>query len=297
MIAKVTAPDLPQDVTAAELLIEHHKEHKVEINARSDVINQFYDTGHNLVRDGHFLSAEIKERINILHHRMDLLNHTWRQRSIIYEQNLDVQLFKREANLLENWIIVREGPLKDVHYGDSILQVEDLIRKHEDFEKTIEAQEEKFIALQRITLVEEAFARQREEEAKARQAERERLEQERLAQRKRLEMQRITELRRLEEHKDRPRDMPIPEGQMNGAPYPDNTRNVMPTSSLTKSNSVAHMFGDRIRRGSDASVKRAESMKVNTISKPVKKTPSFTTRRRAGSFRNKATGRNWFVFF
>lgn len=37
--------------------------------------------------------------------------------------------------------------------GDSIWQVEELIRKHEDFEKTIEAQEEKFDTLKRITLV------------------------------------------------------------------------------------------------------------------------------------------------
>lgn len=43
--------------------------------------------------------------------------------------------------------------LHDEKLGDSIHQVEELIRKHEDFEKTIEAQEEKCNALKRITLV------------------------------------------------------------------------------------------------------------------------------------------------
>ncbi|KAF5308651.1 hypothetical protein FQR65_LT06112 [Abscondita terminalis] len=272
MLAKVTAPDLPQDVTAAEMLIEHHKEHKVEMDARADIIQQFYKTGSKLILDQHFLSQEIQDRIDILHQRMDILTSTWQQRGIIYEQNLDVQLFKHEANLLENWMVVREGPLKDSQYGDSILQVEELIRKHDDFDKTVEAQEEKFIALRRITLIEEAFARQLEDEARAKQLERERLEQERLAQRKRLEMQRITELRR----------------HRNGTSHADNANNVTPTSSLTKSNSVAHTFSDRIRKNSDGLIKRAESMKVSTLSKPVKKTPSFTTRRRAGSFRNKA---------
>lgn len=62
-------------------------------------------------------------------------------------------MFKREADLLENWLQSREPTLHDGKLGESIPQVEDLIRKHEDFEKTIEAQDEKFHALRRITLV------------------------------------------------------------------------------------------------------------------------------------------------
>ncbi|KAF5273495.1 hypothetical protein FQA39_LY07512 [Lamprigera yunnana] len=290
MLAKVTAPDLPQDVSAAEMLIEHHKEHKVEIDARADIVKQFYQIGHKLIQDRHFLSQEIQDRIDVLQNRMDVLILTWHQRAIIYEHNLDVQLFKHEANLLENWMVARESTLKESQYGDNILQVEELIRKHDDFDKTIEAQEEKFIALKRITLIEEAFTRQLQEEARTKQLERERQEQERLVHLKRLEMQRITEQRRLEEQKERIHEVtPIPEGHMNGTFHKEDINNVTtPTSSLTKSNSVAHAFSDRIRKNSDI-VKRAESMKASSISKPVKKTPSFTTRRRAGSFRSKSS--------
>lgn len=54
--------------------------------------------------------------------------------------------------------------------------------------------------------------------------------------------------------------------------------------TVQKSNSVANIFGDRLRRASDPNkVKRAESMK--TVQKQPKRTPSFTTRRRAQSFR------------
>jgi hypothetical protein len=55
--------------------------------------------------------------------------------------------------LLENWIVSREPLLHDGKLGETIAQVEDLIRKHDDFEKTIEAQEDKFNALRRVTLV------------------------------------------------------------------------------------------------------------------------------------------------
>lgn len=55
-------------------------------------------------------------------------------------------------------------------------------------------------------------------------------------------------------------------------------------NNIQKSNSIVNLFGDRLRRGSDsANIKRAESMKIGP--KLTKRTPSFTTRRRAQSFR------------
>lgn len=54
--------------------------------------------------------------------------------------------------------------------------------------------------------------------------------------------------------------------------------------NVQKSSSIVNLFGERLRRGSDSSnVKRAESMKIGP--KQPKRTPSFTTRRRAQSFR------------
>ncbi|XP_017780552.1 PREDICTED: spectrin alpha chain, non-erythrocytic 1 isoform X2 [Nicrophorus vespilloides] len=287
MLAKITAPDLPQEATGAELLRERHKEHKVEIDAKSESFNHFFNTGNELIRNGHFLSHEIQGKLDLLEQRLELLHRIWYTRSIIYEQNLDVQLFKHDANTLENWMIVREATLRDPKVGDSIIQVEDMIRKHEDFENTIRAQEEKFAALKRMTLLEEAFTVQKQAELEARKAERERQEQERLAQRKKQEMQRFTEMRRAEEIKRGP--------EINGnyeKKKPDVAPPPPPTTNLTKSNSAAQMFGDRIRRGSDHSVKRAESMKVTAPPKLPKRTPSFTTRRR-NSFKDKSPGHDF----
>lgn len=53
---------------------------------------------------------------------------------------------------------------------------------------------------------------------------------------------------------------------------------------IQKSSSIVNMFGERLRRVPDnGNVKRAESMKIGP--KIPKRTPSFTTRRRAQSFR------------
>lgn len=282
MLAKITAPDLPQDVAGAETLIDRHNEYKAEIDAYQPTFEKFYKTGRS-ISHGHFLQREIEDRIAVLEQRMKLLITTWQNRADIYNQNRDLQVFKRDSNMLENWIEVRQKLLEDDKVGDSIAQVEELIKKHDDFEKTVVAQEDKFAALKRLTLVEQAFIKQQEQEMKARQLERERQEQEKLAQRRRMEIQRLTEQRRQEELKDRQPQEPDNYNKevdtVSPLPSP-------PTPNLTKSNSVAHMFDrDRFRRGSDSGLKRAESMKVASA-KPVKRTPSFTTRRR-GSFRSK----------
>lgn len=292
MLAKITAPDLPQDCNEAELLLERHKDYNTEIEGRLPAFQQFYETGKTFIKEGHPLSQEIEDKIKILQQKVSLLDNTWRKRNLIYQQNLDLQLFKREANTLENWMIVREGTLKDGKVGDSISQVEEFLRKHRDFEETIKAQEDRFNALRRQTLLEDAFAEQKLEEARARKVERERIEHEKLEQRKMKEKARINEMRRQESRDTSPRfsnlsDDVRPDVQPEEPAYssPVENNNI----SVRKTNSVVHMFDrdrDRIRRGSDASVKRAESMKVGSTAKPVKRTPSFNTRRR-GSIRAK----------
>lgn len=153
MIAKITAPDLARNVTAARVLLARIKEHRTEIDSRNDAFENFYKNGHRIIDEKHFLSNEIQEKINVLKQRYDLLESTLRKRHEIYELNLDTQRFLREAEILEIWMDSRESQLKDHKMGDSIAQVEELIRRHEDFEKTVEAQEDKFKVLKRITMV------------------------------------------------------------------------------------------------------------------------------------------------
>ena len=54
---------------------------------------------------------------------------------------------------LDIWLNCREAVLSDKSLGESIDAVEELLRKHDDFEKTVDAQEDKFNAIKRLTLV------------------------------------------------------------------------------------------------------------------------------------------------
>ena len=60
--------------------------------------------------------------------------------------------------MAEAWLIAQDPYLKSDEFGQSIDEVENLIKKHEAFEKAAAAQEERFAALERLTTVSRLFS-------------------------------------------------------------------------------------------------------------------------------------------
>ena len=54
------------------------------------------------------------------------------------------QQLKNEMETLEAWINIREPTMKDKNFGESITDVEELLRRQNDFEKTVDSQDDKF---------------------------------------------------------------------------------------------------------------------------------------------------------
>lgn len=153
LIAKITAPDLARDVAGSELQLAVHAEYKKELEARTESLDDFVKDGRELIDGGHFLAEEIQEKLQTLSQRRELLLDTWKRRQEVYEQNCDAQKFERDAAQLEAWLLSRDKLLLQDDLGASIVEVDDLIRRHDDFQKTLEAQDEKANALKRSTLV------------------------------------------------------------------------------------------------------------------------------------------------
>ena len=49
----------------------------------------------------------------------------------IYKQHIDYLLWAKEIDAIETWISFREPTIKDSHFGASINEVDELIRKHQ----------------------------------------------------------------------------------------------------------------------------------------------------------------------
>ncbi|XP_063863709.1 spectrin beta chain, non-erythrocytic 2-like isoform X28 [Scylla paramamosain] len=207
ILAKITAPDLPKDVPGAEAVISRHREYKTEIDARSDAFDKFCAAGNALIDQGHFMAEEIAEKIAVLESRRKFLLETWKTRYDTYARVLDLRQYMRDIQVFETWIESREAVVKDDQMGESIPEVEELIRRHDDFLKAIDAQEDKLDPIKRITMIEGDFQAQKKREETAKRAEVARKEQERMENMKRKEVQRITDERRREDERRRTQEI------------------------------------------------------------------------------------------
>lgn len=147
MKAIISADELAKDVAGAEALLERHQEHRGEIDAREDSFKVATEAGRQLLDREHYAAAEIQEKLGALESDKSSLLSLWEDRRILYEQCLDLQLFYRDTEQADTWMAKQEAFLANEDLGDSLDSVEALIKKHEDFEKSLAAQEEKIKAL------------------------------------------------------------------------------------------------------------------------------------------------------
>lgn len=143
----ISADELAKDVAGAEALLERHQEHKGEIDAREDSFRGATEAGQSLLDRNHYAAEDIREKLNALANDKTHLLTLWEERRILYEQCMDLQLFYRDTEQADTWMAKQEAFLSNEDLGDSLDSVEALIKKHEDFEKSLAAQEEKIKAL------------------------------------------------------------------------------------------------------------------------------------------------------
>merc|ERR1712050_374565 len=82
---------------------------------------------------------------------------------------LEVYQFARDAAVAECWLMAQEPYLQNKELGENLDEVENLIKKHEAFEKAAAAQEERFAALERLTTFELKDMKRRQDEEQMRQ--------------------------------------------------------------------------------------------------------------------------------
>ena len=84
----------------------------------------------------------------------DHVDDTWHERWEYLQLILEVYQFARDAAIAETWLIAQESYLNNEELGETLDQVENLIKRHEQFEKSLMAQEDRFNALRNLTTLE-----------------------------------------------------------------------------------------------------------------------------------------------
>lgn len=148
MTTQITADDLAKDVGGAEALLERHQEHKGEMDAREDAFKTTAASGQKLLElDNYANEDDVRDKLVELAESKTKLTKLWEERKVLYEQCMDLQLYYRDTDQTSTWLAKQESFLHNNDLGDSLDSVESLIKKHEDFEKTLAAQDDKIKAL------------------------------------------------------------------------------------------------------------------------------------------------------
>jgi spectrin alpha len=146
-------------VPGAEALLERNHEHRMEIDARGETFQEFEDFGNHLIQNDHYEHENIQIRLEEMQDAKDSLERAWKVRQSKLDECLELQLFNRDCETAEQWMKSRENALKDDGSGSksaaggngsssSAESVEAAIKRHEDFDRAINAQEEKIANLQ-----------------------------------------------------------------------------------------------------------------------------------------------------
>ncbi|XP_036403863.1 spectrin beta chain, non-erythrocytic 1 isoform X1 [Megalops cyprinoides] len=170
VIRLIEAQEKPRDVSSVELLMNNHQGIKAEIDARNDSFTACIELGKSLLARKHYASEEIKEKLlQLTDKRKDMIDK-WEDRWEWLRLILEVHQFSRDAGVAEAWLLGQEPYLSSREMGQSVDEVEKLIKRHEAFEKSAATWEERFSALERLTTMELLeVRRQQEEEERRRQ--------------------------------------------------------------------------------------------------------------------------------
>lgn len=216
VIRLIETQEKPRDVSSVELLMNNHQGIKAEIDARNDSFTACIELGKSLLARKHYASEEIKEKLlQLTDKRKDMIDK-WEDRWEWLRLILEVHQFSRDAGVAESWLLGQEPYLSSRELGQSVDDVEKLIKRHEAFEKSAATWEERFSALERLTTLELLeVRRQQEEEERRRKPPTPEPVQEQDAETQQREGEQIAQ-NGLPSDQDSPRDGV--DGEMNGGP-------------------------------------------------------------------------------
>ncbi|XP_043119308.1 spectrin beta chain, non-erythrocytic 5 isoform X2 [Puntigrus tetrazona] len=147
-LSLVTGEGVGGEVKDLEQIIKRHEEYRTQIDRQLDKSETVKNEGRRLMEEGNFMSHELEDRLAELQDLEVRVLEAWAERRAQYQEDLELQQLQRELEQAEHWLNTYESALKAEDYGDSVSDVLELMKKQEDLEAMIQAQSERFNALQ-----------------------------------------------------------------------------------------------------------------------------------------------------
>ena len=209
-LARMSAPELSNNLQDAVTVHSRHTQLNDEMKLREVDINSFEHSGEKLIKNGHLMSDDIRDKITTLVSRKKTLIDCWELRNRIYEQHMDYLKWLKDITELEGWLKQKEEDVFSTDYGQTFDELDKLMLKQLEMEEALLNKDSKVEGIKRITLIETEFKALKEKEEEARRADEKRLEDERMEAIKKKEAARKTRERKREDERRRTQEIVLP---------------------------------------------------------------------------------------
>ncbi|XP_046975216.1 spectrin beta chain, non-erythrocytic 5 isoform X2 [Vanessa cardui] len=134
-----------KDVATAEALLKQHQELHDDIRAHDDEFKEVIGLGQQLVGSNPAL-ADVAETARQLAADQATIAKEWKEKDQYLRQCLQLQSFQREADQIDASSGAHEAFLEYQHCGSSVDEAEALLKRHEELEARLSAQDERAAA-------------------------------------------------------------------------------------------------------------------------------------------------------
>uniref|UniRef100_A0A8C8D622 Spectrin beta chain n=1 Tax=Oncorhynchus tshawytscha TaxID=74940 RepID=A0A8C8D622_ONCTS len=163
-IQQIETQEKPRDVSSVELLMKYHQGIMSEINQRGPKFSECEEHGKALLARKHKDSVEISIKLSQQREKRKEMMIKWEDRWDWLRLLLEVCQFARDASVAESWLVAQEPYVASKDLGQTVDEVEKLLKRHEAFEKSTATWEERFSALERLTTLELLELRKQQQE-------------------------------------------------------------------------------------------------------------------------------------
>ncbi|KAM4625618.1 spectrin beta chain, non-erythrocytic 5 [Polymixia lowei] len=149
MLSLVRGEGLGGEGADLEQLIKKHDEYRVQIDRQLSKSQAVKEEGRRLLEEGTFMCQEVEERVCELEELEARVEEVWEETRVVFQEELEMVVLQRELEQADRWLSSYENTLRAEDYGDSVSDVLELLKKQEDLEAMIQAQSDRFTALQK----------------------------------------------------------------------------------------------------------------------------------------------------
>lgn len=128
-----------RDVETAENLLKKHNDFGDEIKTQNDEFKEVIALGKQLQQHNSNLH-DVTDLIKQLEIEQVTIHDKWLQKKKQLQQGVELQIFNREADKIDATTKGHEAFLEYINLGNSLDEVEAIIKRHNDFENTLGAQ-------------------------------------------------------------------------------------------------------------------------------------------------------------